>query len=160
MCCSLSSTNLISFLCFTDLISSLCCTHLFSCDPPRILPITVGDSQYSMYAFTFAVCCSVLQCVAVCCSVVQCVAVCCSALQCVVVCCSVLQCVAACCSVLQCVAVWCSVLQCVAMCNTRHKILYLLRLRAIQLTTPRSPLDWSKLHAHNILLIAVGCALN
>jgi len=29
----------------------------------------------------FAVCCSVLQCVAVCCSVLQCVAVCCSVLQ-------------------------------------------------------------------------------
>ena len=63
----------------------------------------------------FAVCCSVLQCVAVCCSVLQCVAVIlwsqlwckhnghnvCSVLQCVAVCCSVLQCVAVCCSVLQ-----------------------------------------------------------
>jgi len=41
----------------------------------------------------YAVCCSVLQCVAVCCSVLQCVAVCCSVLQCVAVCCSVLQCI-------------------------------------------------------------------
>ena len=52
---------------------------------------------------TYAVCCSVLQCVAVCCSVLQRVAeagyaeekypeaVCCSAFQCVAVCCSVLQ---------------------------------------------------------------------
>ena len=70
----------------------------------------------------FAVCCSVLQCVAVCCSVLQYVAVIlwsqlwckhnghnvCSVLQCVAVCCSVLQCVAVCCSVLQCVAVCCS----------------------------------------------------
>jgi len=37
----------------------------------------------------FAVCCSVLQCVAVCCSVLQCVAVCCSVLQYVAACCSV-----------------------------------------------------------------------
>ena len=47
----------------------------------------------------FAVCCSVLQCVAVCCSVLQCVAVCCSVLQCIAVCCSVLQRVEASCSV-------------------------------------------------------------
>ena len=59
----------------------------------------------------FAVCCSVLQCVAVhvfcnsqltCLKDPACVAVCCSVLQCV------LQCVAVCCSVLQCVAVCCS----------------------------------------------------
>jgi len=78
----------------------------------------------------FAVCCSVLQCVAVCCSVLQCVAVSCSVAE----CCSVLQkwhsrCnrrsqiwivdfvllkgpLPVCCSVLQCVAVCCSVLQC------------------------------------------------
>ena len=49
----------------------------------------------------FAVCCSVVQCVAVCCSVLQYVAVFYSVLQCVAVCCSVLQCVAVCCSVLQ-----------------------------------------------------------
>ena len=39
----------------------------------------------------WAVCGSVLQCVAVCCSLLQCVAVGCSVLQCVAVCCSVLQ---------------------------------------------------------------------
>jgi len=50
---------------------------------------------------TYALCCSVLQCVAVCCSVLQCVAVCCRVLQCVAVCCSVVQCVAVCCNVLQ-----------------------------------------------------------
>ena len=55
----------------------------------------------------FAMCCSVLQCVAVCCSVLQCAAVYCSVF-------SVLQCVAVCCNVLQCAAVFCSVLQCVA----------------------------------------------
>jgi len=51
----------------------------------------------------FAVCCSMLQCVAVCYTVLQCVAVCCSVLHCVAVCCSVLECVTLCCSVLQCV---------------------------------------------------------
>ena len=40
-----------------------------------------------LYICIYAVCCSVLQCVAVCCSALQCVAVCCSALQCVAVCC-------------------------------------------------------------------------
>ena len=55
---------------------------------------------------TFAVFCSVWQCVAVCCSVLQCVAVCCSELQCVAECCRVLQGVAVCCRVLQGVAEW------------------------------------------------------
>jgi len=70
-----------------------------------------------VWQYSFAVCCSVLQCVAVwqysfavCCSVLQCVAV---WQYSFAVCCSVLQCVAVwqysfavCCSVLQCVAVW------------------------------------------------------
>jgi len=77
----------------------------------------------------FAVCCSVLQCVAVRCSVLQCFADYLlngylevkmfhrrhsdkwaqrSVLKCVIVCCSVLQCDAVCCSVLQCVAVCCN----------------------------------------------------
>ena len=51
---------------------------------------------------SYAVCCSVLQCVAVCCSVLQCAAVCCSVLQCVAECCSALKRVAMCCRVLQC----------------------------------------------------------
>ena len=56
----------------------------------------VSVSAALICAAVFAVCSSVLQCVAVCCSVLQCVAVRCSALQCVAVCCRVLQCVAAC----------------------------------------------------------------
>jgi len=88
----------------------------------------------------FAVCCSVLRCVAVwrhlhgifqnrslcvavCCSVLWCVAVCCGVLQCVAVCCDVLRCVEICMSlsetghcVLQCFAVCCSVFRCVALC--------------------------------------------
>jgi len=77
----------------------------------------------------FAVCCSVLQCVAVhdslrvSCLRVMCVsltgshvAVYCRALQCVALCCSVLQCVAVCCSVLQCVAGCCRLFQGVAGC--------------------------------------------
>jgi len=59
----------------------------------------------------FAVCCSVLQCVAVCCSVLQCVAVCCSVdfshCRGIIKSSSVLQCVAVCCRLLQCVAVAC-----------------------------------------------------
>ena len=94
------------------------------------------------FVSTYAVYCSVLQCVAsvywdrasnwnarvglhLLASVLQCVALCCRMLQCVVVRSSVLQCVAVCgdmyeqcvaahCSVLRCVAECCSVLQCVA----------------------------------------------
>ena len=83
----------------------------------------------------FAVCYSVLQCVAVCCSLLLCVAafclcarafythkralLCtwlCSVLQCVAVCCSVLQCVSVCFRALQGAAVCFFVLQCAAMC--------------------------------------------
>jgi len=78
------------------------------------------SSQNLSTSSSFAVCCSVLQCVAVCCSVLQCFAVCCSALQCVAVRCSALQYVAVRCSMLQCVAVCCSALQCV---TVRYNVL-------------------------------------
>jgi len=64
----------------------------------------------------FAMCCSVLQCVALWYSVLQCVTVCCRVLKSVAEFCSLLHCVALCCSVLQCVAVCYSVLKGVAVC--------------------------------------------
>jgi len=71
----------------------------------------------------FAVCCSVLQCVAACCRIEgsrsDMIACACGGGDTgagVAVCCSVLQRVAACCSVLQCVVVCCRVLQYVAEC--------------------------------------------
>ena len=117
-------------------------TYIFKHPTHRSHPIPPVGGVLFVNSLTFAVCCSVLQCVAVCCSVVQC-----SVVQCVAVCCNVLkllrcsllqsfaefrsmlqcvgqcvgQCVAVCCSVLQCVAVCCSVLQCGAVqCSAVH----------------------------------------
>ena len=93
--------------------------------------ITRGVTSVDIANPGFAVCCSVLQCVAVCCSVLQCVVVCSSVLQCVAphkrldidVCrffqiwvCSVLQYVAGGCYMWQDVAVCNSALQCVSVC--------------------------------------------
>jgi len=108
----------------------------------------------------FAVCCSLLQCVAVCCMVLHCITyrwltyseslffphrnsssnfpcVCVCASVCVCVCCSVLQCVALCCSVLQCVVVCCSVLQCVTVlqCVAKGNIL-VPRIQRVALSPP------------------------
>ena len=69
----------------------------------RLWPLV---EHLAVYSKIWAVCCSVLQCVAVCGNVLRCDAGRCSALQCVSVCCNALQCVAVCCSVLQCVSVF------------------------------------------------------
>jgi len=52
-------------------------------------PTNSHEGNVTLEVIYFAVCCSVLQCIAVCCSVLQCFAVRCSVLQCVAVCCSV-----------------------------------------------------------------------
>jgi len=53
------------------------------------ISIHIRSNCVWQFAYTYTVCCSVLQCVAVCCCVLLCVAVCCSILlQCVAVCCS------------------------------------------------------------------------
>ena len=60
------------------------------CYDTRATLVYMSQPPVRTHCTLYAVCCSVLQCVAVCRSVLQCVAVCCSVLQCVAVCCSTL----------------------------------------------------------------------
>jgi len=115
-------------------------------------PRQSSDRALRVYIrLTFAMCCSVLQCVAVYCSALQCVAVCCSVMWWNAVCCSALQCVAVRCSALQCVTVCCSVLQRVAVCCSA------LQCVAVQVRIERE--HNSRQSSNTVLCVGLRCAM-